>query len=515
MRPRGAVVAVLAAVTLGACGSQATVSHPRAAGASARAGTVAAGTVAPGGHPGANALSGDWPQFDFTAQRSGTGPADTGITAANLHSLTRRVVGLPGVADSSAIELHAVRVNGRRRDVVILTTSYGITLALDAQTGARLWEFRPPDLSSLEGTPQITTATPTADPDRRYVYAASPDGFIHKLSVSTGRQVGGRWPVRVTLLASHEKIASPPTVDGAALIVVTDGYDGDIPPYQGHVVKIDRATGRIEAVFNSLCSNVKHLMNPRDCSYSDSAIWGRSGAVLLPGRSGDILVATANGASDETVSFNGHTNWSDSVLELSSHLTLLHNWTPSNQLMLTRDDLDLGSTSPALLPGDLAVQGGKTGELNLLDLTRLDGTSGPAGPRTGGQLQTIAAPGPTDVFSEPAVYTHGGHTLVFVADGAGTAAYALSGRRLRVAWQDSSPGTSPVIAGGLLYVYDEIHGTLNVRVPASGRELAALPAGPGHWNSPIVVGGRIFLPVGNANDHTTSGTLDIFHLPGR
>lgn len=504
MKRPAVLVALLAALALGACGSQAAPSRKAtsAAPAPARRASAAAG------------VSRDWPQFDYTAQRSGTGPADTGITAGNLHELRRRVVALPGVADSSAIELHGVRVGGRRRDVVILTTTYGITLALDASTGARLWEFRPPDLRALEGTPQITTATPTTDPDRRYVYAASPDGFIHKLSVATGRQVRGRWPVRVTLLPSHEKIASPPSIDGSALIVVTDGYDGDIPPYQGHVVKIDRATGRVLAVFNSLCSNVTHLMNPRDCPYSDSAIWGRSGAVVLPG-SGDILVATANGASDETVSFNGRTNWSDSVLELSPGLRLLHNWTPSDQLMLTRDDLDLGSTSPALLPGDLAVQGGKTGELNLLDLSRLDGTTGPAGPRTGGQLQTIAAPGPTDVFSEPAVDTRSGRTLVFVADGAGTSAYSLVDRRLRLAWQDGTPGTSPVIAGGLLYVYDEVHGTLDVREPASGREIAALPAGAGHWNSPIVVGGRIFLPTGNANAHTTSGSLDIFSLPGR
>jgi hypothetical protein len=28
------------------------------------------------------------------------------------------------------------------------------------------------------------------------------------------------------------------------------------------------------------------------------------------------------------------------------------------------------------------------------------------------------------------------------------------------------------------------------------------------------VGGRVILPVGNANDHSTSGVVDIYHLPG-
>jgi hypothetical protein len=49
----------------------------------------------------------------------------------------------------------------------------------------------------------------------------------------------------------------------------------------------------------------------------------------------------------------------------------------------------------------------------------------------------------------------------------------------------------------------------------SGRTLATLAAATGHWNSPIVAGGRIILPEGNANDHATSGTLAIYHLPGR
>ena len=399
--------------------------------------------------------------------------------------------------------------------MIVVTTSYGHTLAVNARTGAKLWEFTPSSISSYAGSAQFTTASPTADPDRRHVYVATPDGEIHKLVLATGREVrSGDWPARVTLDPTHEKLASPPSIDGSHLIVVTGGYIGDIPPYQGHVVEISRATGQIQAVFNSLCSNVRHLMHPSTCPYSDSAIWGRAGAVVQ--RNGNILVATSNGESSQATTFNGRTNWSDSVLELSpKRLKLLHNWTPTDQLHLTQDDVDLGSTSPALLPGDLAVQGGKSGVLSLLDLKKLNGTSGPAGPRTGGELQTLAAPGKTDVFSQPAVAKLGGRTYVFVTTGGGTGAYRLAGHRLYRVWQKSTPGTSPVIAGGLLYVYDETHGALIVRAPRTGRQLASLPAGQGHWNSPIVVGGRIILPTGSANDRPSSGVLEIFHLPGR
>jgi hypothetical protein len=228
---------------------------------------------------------------------------------------------------------------------------------------------------------------------------------------------------------------------------------------------------------------------------------------------GDILIATGNGP------FNGTTDWGDSVLELSPTLTLLQNWTPVNQNQLNTDDQDLGSTEPALLPfvngSRLAVQGGKEGLLQLLNLNRLDGTRGPAGPRTGGQLQDVGAPGHTQVYTQPAVWQSGARTYVFVADNSGTAAYTLTAkRRLRLAWQGNEAGTSPIVAGGLLYVYDLESGVLNVINPRTGHIYRSLPAAAGHWNSPIVVGGRIVLPVGNDNDHQTTGELFIYHLPG-
>lgn len=48
----------------------------------------------------------------------------------------------------------------------------------------------------------------------------------------------------------------------------------------------------------------------------------------------------------------------------------------------------------------------------------------------------------------------------------------------------------------------------------SGRRIATLACGPGHWNSPIVVDGRIILPEGDANSRATRGVLDIRTLPG-
>jgi PQQ-like domain len=460
----------------------------------------------------AHVPSGDWMRFNYDASRSGVGPADTGITAGNVKGLGRRVVRIDGAADSSAVELHGIRIHGRKRDVAVFTTTYGKTIAIDVGTGRRLWEFTPSDIRAYQGGHQITTATPVVDPNRRYVYATSPDGLIRKLVLSSGREVrSGRWPARITFDPTREKIAPALNLTGHDVVAVTGGYFGDAPTYQGHVVLIDRSSGRIDHVWNSLCSDRHYLIDPpSSCPASDSAIWARAGAVIEPG-SGRILVATGNGP------FNGSTNWGDSVLELAPDASqLLQNWTPTDEAQLNANDTDLGSTAPALLPGGFVVQGGKAGRLDLLNLARLNGTTGGAGSKLGGELQSIGAPGGGEVLTAPAVWTSGGRTLVFVADDNGTEAYSFSGGHLSVAWNQDAGGTSPVIAGGLLYVYDEQGGKLNVRDPATGNLIASLPAAGGHWNSPIVVGGRVVLPVGGSTaDNASSGLVYIYHLRGR
>jgi outer membrane protein assembly factor BamB len=482
-------------------------------------GSLAAGSApsSPASAAAASPSPGDWTRFNYDAARTGVDPASTGITARNLGGLKVRRIRLDGTVDSSAIELHGIRVRGRARDLIVVTTTYGRTIALDAGTGAKLWEYVPPDIHVYQGTSQITNATPIADPGRRYVFAATPDGRIRKLVLANGHEVrSAHWPSGITFDATHEKIASALNISGNSVIAVTGGYIGDAPPYQGHVALINRTTGRISHVWNSLCSNRHRLIVPSSCHSSDSAIWARAGAVVEPD-TGRILVATGNAP------FNGTTDWGDSVLELTSDASrLLHNWTPSNQAQLANNDTDVGSTAPAVLPNvgglRLAVQGGKDAKLHLLNLDRLDGTRGGARPRLSGQVGEVGTPGDGQMFTAPVVWSHAGRAYLFVGVDNGTAAYVLrtgGHPRLSVAWENATPGTSPVLAGGLLYVYDEVDGTLRVYDPASGQPLASLPAAGGHWNSPIAVNGRIILPVGNANDHATSGSLFIYHLPGR
>jgi len=447
-----------------------------------------------GGASGAATGGNDWPMFGYDAARQNVGPATTGITSANVGRLRRREIQLDGTVDSSPIYLHGVTVHGAPHDTIFVTTTYGKTEAIDAASGRVLWRYTPSTYSSLTGSPQITVMTPLADPSRTAIYAGEPDGKIVKLSIATGALL---WATAITRDPTHEKLAGSLNWSLGHVLAATDGYIGDAPPYQGHVVSLDPATGRVLAVWNSLCSNRHTIIEPSTCPASDSAIWGRSAPVVDPS-SGDILVATGNAP------WNGSTNWGDSVLVLSPDATqLLKHWTPSNQAELNDDDLDLGSTAPALLAGGYAVQGGKDGKLRLLRLASLPG----ANARLGGELQTVPTPGPAALFSEPAVWQG---TWLFVSDGAGTQAWRLTGGRLHSVWSNGNAGTSPVIAGGLLYI--EGSGGINVYVPSSGRLLATLPIGTVHWESPIVADGRVIATEGNSNDHTTTGILDIYTL---
>ena len=434
--------------------------------------------------------------FGYTARRPNSGPAATGITEANVGRLGRQRVLLDGTVDSSPIYLHGVRVRGGVHDVFFVTTTYGRTEAIDASNGSVLWRFTPAGYSSWAGTAQITTATPAADPGRRWIYAASPDGRVQKLSVADGHLA---WRARITLLPSREKIAAALNYSRGRVIATTGGYVGDAPPYQGHVALLAAGNGKLLSVWNSLCSNRHRLISPSTCAASDSAIWGRAGAVV--DTAGALLVATGNG------DWNGRTNWGDSTVRLSANASrILGSWTPTNEAALESSDQDLGSSSPVVLGSGYVAQGGKDGKIRLLSVKKLS----PAG-RKGGELQTIPTPGATDLFTAPAVWRSGGGTWLFVADNAGVAAWTLTGGRLRPAWSNDTAGTSPVVAGGLLYVYDP-RGGLDIYLAGSGRKLATLAAGGGHWNSPIVADGRIALPEGDANDHASSGVLDIYRL---
>jgi hypothetical protein len=161
------------------------------------------------------------------------------------------------------------------------------------------------------------------------------------------------------------------------------------------------------------------------------------------------------------------------------------------------------------------VQGGKDGWLRLLDLADLNG-QGRACKCLAGQLDSVPEKGNPSVMSTPATWRHEGRSWIFVTRSDQTTAYRLSGGehpKLHKVWRRLPGGTSPVIAGGLLYIYEQFAGKVVVYRPETGKRVGALKAATGHWNSPVVADGRVAIGVGSANARPTTGRLAIWSRP--
>ncbi|HVT17533.1 MAG TPA: PQQ-binding-like beta-propeller repeat protein [Thermoanaerobaculia bacterium] len=449
----------------------------------------------------------DWPQFGFDAQHSGVNPRETAIGAGNVATLQRLYHAfLPDTVDGAPAFLSQVSTPGGVRDLLFMTTTDGRLLAADAATGNVVWEKRP------ASGPRYTTSSPAIDPSRQFVYSYGLEGMVHKYRVGDGGEVtGGGWPQLATLKPDVEKGSSALAVATSAsgrsfLYVANGGYPGDQGDYQGHLTAIDLATGS-QRVWNAACSDqhvhfVEH--GSPDCPSVQTAIWSRAPVVYDP--AGDrIFMATGNGLYD--ASAGGH-DWGDSDFSLRPDGTgngalPLDSYTPSEYAALDSSDTDLGSTAPALLPAPansriahLGAQSGKDGMIRLLNLDDLSGMGGPG--HVSGEIQKLRVPQGGGVLTAPAVWRGADAGIwLFVANGSGISGLQLTADgagnpSLAPRWTQSGGCTSPVVANGVVFCAGQ--GAVRALDPASGGELwRDEGVGVIHWQSPIVVNGRLYL----------------------
>jgi hypothetical protein len=100
------------------------------------------------------------------------------------------------------------------------------------------------------------------------------------------------------------------------------------------------------------------------------------------------------------------------------------------------------------LGGDYMLQGGKDGMIRLLSRQQMR----VAAPQPGGELQIVSTPSGGNLRTAPAVLHAGDVTWIFAADDGGTAAWVLRDGRLEQRRRNGFAGTSPVVAGGLLFI---------------------------------------------------------------
>ncbi len=467
----------------------------------------------------------DWLQFNGDAQHTGNNGLETIISlgnVANLRAVAGWPVTLPSAADDAPIYLHSVSTASGVKDLLFVNTRGGDVIALDAHSGATVWSKQHPagqcKVNHREPT-CFTTSSPAIDPNRQYIYAYGLDGYVHKHQVSDGTEItNGGWPELATTKPYTEKGSSALTIvtttSGVQYLYVTNsGYPGDAGPYQGHVTTINLKTGT-QYVFNASCANQVnvHFKEPPAtpaCKTVQNAIWGRAGVVYDP-ETDKLYMATGNGTFDPA-----KYNWGDSVFALHPDGTgnggaPLDSYTPTSFKYLDRTDADLGSTTPALLPTPanskirhLALQGGKDAAIRLLDLDNLSSQGGPG--HTGGEVgPVIGVPQGGKVVTAPAVWRNpsDGTTWAFLANDAGLSAVRLavdgSGNpSLVTQWQNTTPGSSPLVANGI--VYKAQSNWIRAFDAVTGADIWHNPIGAGHWSSPIVANGALY--VGDKSNH--------------
>ena len=401
----------------------------------------------------------DWPNYH-------NDPAHTGLAAAGppagplAIAWTRR---LDGAVYGQPLALG---------NLVVAVTEGDSVYGLDRATGRVRWRAHvgtPVPLASLpcgDINPLGITGTPVYDAATGLVYAvAETAGYRHVL-VGVSAADGA---VRVRRLIPtpdgqprFDQQRAALALEGGRVYVAFGGLDGDCGPYRGSVVSIP-ATGN-----GPLVAYVVPTAR-------EGAIWGAGGPVIGPG--GTIYVGAGNGAATSG-SFDG----SDSVTALTPGLHRIGIFAPVTWAADNASDLDLGSMSPALLPGGRILAVGKSGTGYLLNASHLGGV--------GGQL--ASAPVCT-AFGGAAVR---GAVAYVPCEGGGLAAVDTSGGRIRVLWR--GPGAaagSPVLGGGAVWVADWDGGTLYQLDLADGhvRQQISLGSPLPHFVSPSLSGPLVLI----------------------
>jgi hypothetical protein len=370
---------------------------------------------------------------------------------------------------------------------VVVATLNDTIYELSARTGSVIWSTHvasPVPSSSVpcgDINPTVgITSTPVIDPATGEVFVvadeAAGSGASHHmigLDLFTGAV---RVDVSVDPPGSHplyQLQRAALTLDAGQVIVGFGGNDGDCEtaanPYHGWVVAVPEGGGGMRTF--------EVASNPGD---SQGAIWMGGASPLVDAR-GNIWLATGN--SSFTSSSNPYDN-SDAVLELSPTLALEQAFAPSTWFRDNAGDIDLGSSSPALLADGLVLQAGKSHAAYLLSQSSLGGV--------GGQQTSLAPFCGADVDGGNAV--DGSVVYAPCLSGVMAAQVGTAPASIHVLWHTSTGSTgSPIVAGGLVWTINPSNGTLNGLDPKSGSGVQTLALGSvaNHFPSPTVADGLL------------------------
>jgi hypothetical protein len=340
------------------------------------------------------------------------------------------------------------------------------------------------DLGTNDITPKIgITGTPVINAVNGILYVVSitkestANGPIyvqrlHALDVTTGKEepfspvviqaivsgngAGNNGQGQVPFDPLHENQRAALVLSGGN-VYVAFGSHGDVDPFHGWLLAYDANTLAQVAVFNTTPNS-----SPSEGGISES------GAAPSIDASGAIFGVTGYGVFDAKSTTAPNTEYGQTLLRLSVNsaagtFTVLDRFTPFNQLVLTSDIQNLGSSGVLLLPNQssgpahLAVIGGEPGVLYVVNRDNLGGFTAGGPDKVVATLNLNRAIYGTPLFWMGSLYT--------TATGQNLSAYPLSNGVLTGVSNGVSPETfafpapSPVISAngtsnGIAWVID-------------------------------------------------------------
>jgi hypothetical protein len=436
--------------------------------------------------------------------------------------------------------LAGVEIPGKgRHDLLFVATEHDSVYAFDAygKPSTPLWQ-----VSFLKGgattipegdtqcffiRPEVgITSTPVIDAKTGtlYVLVRTKVGHVvednefhqrlHALAVTTGAEkFGGPVEIQATVRGDGEGSSKgnvtfePLKENPRAALLLANGTvylswasSCDVGPYHGWVIAYDVQTLKQKGAFN---------VSPNT---DDGGIWA-SDTGIAADKDGSVYAATGNGQFDAA---KGGRDYGDSLVKLNGqNLRLNDYFTPFNQDELNKNDNDLGSGGPMLLPDQsglhphLLVVGGKAPMIYVLDRDRL----GHYRPQDNSHaVQTIKTSG--GIFGSMAYWNHNVYVLsdsdavrdfevkdgklVFKAassfrlpDHAATPAVSANGDKDGIVWVLSSKGWNSPDRTAVLHAVDAsniAHELYNSEQNAS-RDRAGTAL---RFNIPTIVNGHVY-----------------------
>jgi hypothetical protein len=444
-----------------------------------------------------------------------------------------------------------------RHDVIFVATEHNRIYAFDAygKPSTPLWEVdllkkNVETLSARDvGCPFIypelgITSTPVIDAESGTLYvlartkerqnvlsSAEYHQRLHALAVTTGKEkFGGPVDIQASIAGKgagtfgKTKLDFDPLTENPraalllanGLVYMTWGSSCDVGPYHGWVMAYDAHSLRQKAVFNA---------SP---DADDSGFWA-SDTGPAADDAGNVFVATGNGSFDAA---GGGRDYGDTLLRLTgANLKLRDYFTPFNAVELDRNDSDLGSGGPMLLPDQpgphphLAVIAGKAGTLYLIDRDHMGHYQSREDSHA---VQTISAHGEAGVYGAMAYWNHSVYVLSDSDENAlrqfvvkndnlvvksttgssfpglcATPAISANGAKDGIVWALRTKGWNSPDTSAALYAFDasNVAHQLYNSEQKSARDRPSLAL---RFNIPTIVNGHVYIG--------TKGEIDVYGL---